>query len=263
MIDIAIPTANLKYTDNCLKSLFKRTNRKNYRLILVSDMTTQQDHEYLDKIDADVKVFNDGIQKGIPTIWNQGLENMKNDYIIVCNNDILFFDGWLERLEGYVRHHDLDVLSPYSYWTTPPTVGNDNEEELCNRQLLEYSLKNENTVTRGMEGSFFMFRKSVVDKIGPFDTRYWPFNFEDCDGLTTLRKAGFYDFVWHGCSLFHYGASTVSEKTFNLNSSALEVCLNSRLKYYEKWGLNHLLDRPWEVHQSVLYIDGKEVEYGN
>lgn len=262
MIDIVIPTINLKYTDICLKSLRKRTKRRDYRLILVADQATPADHQYLDSVDADVKVFNDGFQAGVSRVWNQGLKHMKNDYILIANNDILFHDDWCSKLESYATQHpEIGCLSAWSHWIgeVPLTVeGEDN----CNSQLLQYSDSHQEVTQPGMQGCFFMLKKEVVEKVGEFDeVNFIKFCWEDCDFLVRMRKAGFKDVIWHGAPLYHWGARTTTSKEHNGNVDSWTTSMANRVRYYQKWGISDQLNKQWSVNSSMLYIENREVQY--
>lgn len=256
MIDIVIPTINLKYTDICLKSLRKRTKREDYRLILVHDQATQEDHDYIDKVDADVKIYNDIFQAGVSKVWNQGLAHIKNDYVLIANNDILFFDGWLSKLEKYAREHqEIGMLSAWSHWIGEIPLTDDGEEK-ANHQLKDYSDKNEDKLQLGMQGCFFLLRKDVIEKVGNFDERFFPYCWEDGDYCRRVRMAGYQAQVWHGCSLYHWGGRTVGDPKFAPNSH--NNTMINRVKYYEKWGILDQINKTWMFNSGILYIEDKE-----
>lgn len=268
MIDIVIPTINFKFTDICLKSLRKRTKREDYNLIVVQDQATPEDRDRILKEDADFRVINNGFQAGVARVWNQGVEHMKTDYVLVANNDILFFDGWLPKLEKYAREHpEIGCLSAWSHWIGELDLTEEHEEK-ANHQLKDYSDSHNDHTQLGMQGCFFMLRRDVVEKLKAqdgfvFDEHTFPnYNWEDTDVLTRMRRLGYKDVIWHGCSLYHWGGRTVGDSKFNGGfNGGTRVCLENRVKYYKKYKIEHLLNRPWSVNSSLLYIDGAEVVY--
>lgn len=67
---------------------------------------------------------NEGVQKNLQTLKNEGATAMDGEFILFANADILFCPNWDEILTGYLREHpDVGAVLPIP-------VGDSNHEDL-------------------------------------------------------------------------------------------------------------------------------------
>ena len=107
MIDIIIPFHNqLEYTKKCLESLIRTTDLNLIHLILINsgsdDNVELHDFEKWAKnnfTDDQRSIYltskeNIGWVKSL----NEGFKCFKGQYVLWCNNDIIFSEGWLQKM---------------------------------------------------------------------------------------------------------------------------------------------------------------------
>jgi glycosyltransferase involved in cell wall biosynthesis len=155
-ISICVPTYNaLEYTKMFLDTL-KHTDSE-YELVMVDDMSTDGTREFLKTLDCKLLLHQEN--KGISATWNDLIDLSTQDYICICNSDILFTPHWdtplIEKLKEY------DVASPY----------HTNGELPGDFPLGKDRITNPIPVL----GSCFMFKRTLIDKIGKFpeNLRLW------------------------------------------------------------------------------------------
>jgi GT2 family glycosyltransferase len=149
--------------------------------------------------------------KGYPHAVNKGLEQAKGDVIIIGNNDLLFYKGWLEGIlkplkEGY----DVASIRTSSHH-------NDPVEEM---------------VTEGDKfGCLWAMKREVYDKLGGFDERFGKGTFEDTDYRKRIDEAGYKVGKYHGVMVFHQGRAT-----FDLVDPENKIFFENKKKFEEKHG---------------------------
>ena len=156
MISICLPTYGaLDYVKMFVESL-KNTDSE-YELVIVDDLSPDNTREYLDTLDCK-KHYHDK-NEGISKTWNDLIKLSSNEIVCICNSDILFSPHWDTPLIKALD--EFEVVSPYH---------TDNELPQDFPQGLN-RIKNHMPVL----GSCFMFKKSLMDRIGyfPENLRLW------------------------------------------------------------------------------------------
>ncbi len=128
----------LEYTKTTINSLFESTSNYNYRLTIIDNNSKPNAIEYLKSIEPPSNVKMDIIYNnsnvGIGNAYNQGLEkSIENNcrYTVFCNNDLLFSDGWLQKMVNVMNSNDhialLNPLRPSTndYWNERLREGDD------------------------------------------------------------------------------------------------------------------------------------------
>jgi len=80
-----------------------------------------------------------------------------------------------------------------------------------------------------------MLRKDAVRRVGFWDERYNPGNYEDTDYAMQLRRAGYDIRVARSVYIHHHGHKTFSDKLKNLLQE-------NHIKFVQKWGPGALVD---------------------
>jgi len=97
---------HIDYTDRALESFYATTNGKiNYELWLLDDNSSEDIESIYNKYKhRGLKFFKNKTNKGLTSLWNKGFELNKNkDYLIICNNDVIFSNHWADNLIGSLR----------------------------------------------------------------------------------------------------------------------------------------------------------------
>lgn len=152
--------------------------------------------EYL-AAQPDVQLIRNSHNVGAPLARNQALREVKGDYIVVMDNDVMVSPGWLERL---IWHADADARSgcvgcladragqgaqvEYSGTSEPAEIA-----------AFASALAQENDRKwrhKGLLSSFLLLmRREVLDRLGGFDGTFSPWGFEDDDFTLRSHLLGF------------------------------------------------------------------------
>ena len=201
-LSIIIPVKNLRdITQTCLESLDAYT--ENYELILIDDGSDDKDTiEYLNNVKKDKLIRNEKSVGWCKAI-NQGLKEVKGDYVVFSNNDVVFTANWFEKMFAHFnKDKDLGVLGP----TTNKVDG---------FQHIDYNKEGVDFQETDILTFFnVMIKKEVIDKIGGLDERFGLGGQDDADYCIRARKEGFKVGIARDVFIYHYGSATF-RKEFN------------------------------------------------
>lgn len=114
---------SLKDTFECIQSLKKISNNKDYKIIIVENGSNDKSKEILktkyqndDDIDVVISNKNLGFANGNNLGCNKAIKKYKPDYLVVLNNDTYIRqDNFLEKIEEIYFKEKFDILGPYIY----------------------------------------------------------------------------------------------------------------------------------------------------
>lgn len=209
---------------NCIASIKNLSH--DYELIVVDNGST------LDTswIEADTIVRFD-TNRGIAHAWNTGMRLARADNVVVCNDDIIVCEGWLEKMRKA-----LDI----------PRSGASNLhiEHLPGGQGVVENYK-------WFSGACFMLPKTTIEKIGYFDEQFYPSNFEDVDYWTRLKGYGLTMVVDYSATIQHKEGQTIHK-----NKEMNEKFMSNKQRYLDKWGFDPIPvfyhDQRWEDVESQV-----------
>lgn len=177
-----------KYLEDCLGSL-KRQTYKDFEVIVSDNASTDGSADYLRKYHPDIKLVENKSNLGFAGANNEALKEAQGEYILCLNNDTRLDKNCLELLHGKLISDDsigvafskllmmsepdkLDTVGSYlSSFGFLHHVGFMEKDEGQYDNLKEiFSPK----------GVCFLIRRSLIEKIGFFDERYFSY-FEESD----------------------------------------------------------------------------------
>ena len=202
-VDVITLTWNQRQdTLDCLASLGRLTY-PNYRIIVVDNGSTDGTAEAVRANYPDVELIVNPRNLGFQGGFNAGLRRALEtgaDFAFVMNNDTTVQPDILDELIKYAYPTDVGMLSPKIYYFAEPdriwTVGGD-------RHPITFEMinKGENQLDRGqwdqvierdyLIGCAMLIKRSLLEKIGLFDTGYHPIYYEDADLSMRARQAGY------------------------------------------------------------------------
>lgn len=115
------------------------------------------------------------------------------DYVVFCNNDLIFFNGWLEEL----LKSDGDVVSPRH--------PNHPLQQDVTKDIYGYE------VAKHFNGWCFALSKKAMEEIGDFSTEY-PFWFADNIVVKQLKDKGFTPILSAKSTVKHIGSVTLNDQ---------------------------------------------------
>ncbi len=106
-VGIIITSYNhIDYTEKALESFYSTINEKiNYELWLLDDHSSEDIESIYEKYKIrGLKFFKNTANTGLTSLWNKGFElNKDKDYLIICNNDVIFSNHWADNLISSLR----------------------------------------------------------------------------------------------------------------------------------------------------------------
>ncbi|MDR5702659.1 MAG: glycosyltransferase family 2 protein [Thermofilaceae archaeon] len=247
LTSIVIPVHNqLAFTRRCLQSILAFTLEP-IELIIVdngSDDGTEQYLQELAKTNPRVTVIRNPENVGFPVACNQGMARAKGDAILILNNDTIVSEGWLRRLHRCLASEsNVGLVGPVSNYVAgeqylPECSYNSIEE------MFEFSKDRAKRYygfyldTNRVTGLCMLIRREVIKKIGGFDPRFSPGNFEDDDFCLRARIAGYRIKISLDTFIHHFG-----NKTFIGSCVDYETLMKRNLSLFlAKWGLPPYID---------------------
>ncbi|MCA8955364.1 MAG: glycosyltransferase family 2 protein [Planctomycetes bacterium] len=194
---------------------------------------------------------NGGYSKGM----NLGLARASGDAVLVCNPDIVFLEGCVDRLlDAVERDPTVGAAAPEGFWDANcegrlppnilPTMGDLLAlfaASLSPRMVRRYADRRTVDALRiwqatadvelpMLSGCCFVMLRSTIDRIGFFDERF-PLYYEDTDLSMRMRRAGLRIVQVFGARIVHlYNRSGQTNAAL-----AMERYYVSRRLYYRKW----------------------------
>lgn len=234
---IIILTHNgLLYSKKCIQSVRKYTE-KNYEIIVVDNNSTDRTKSWL-SAQKDIKVIYNSENLGFPRGCNQGINAACGDDILFLNNDVIVTPNWLKNLrECLYSNKDIGAAGPITN-----KCSNDQSISLpfdSINEILRWCKKHNVSDHNKWEyksrliGFCFFIRKEVIKKVGFFDERFSPGNYEDDDYSLRIRKAGYKLVLCRDTFVYHYGGISFSKYNY---LKLLEINKN---KFEEKWGAKY------------------------
>jgi hypothetical protein len=194
---------------------------------------------------------NGGYGKGMNLAW----QHATGDAALVCNPDLVFLPGCVDRLLRYLEAHpEAGAVAPEGFWDAElegrlppnilPTMGDLWAlflASLSPAMVRRYSARRTvkalavwtatgDVALPMLSGCCFLMRRAVIETVGLFDERF-PLYYEDTDLSLRLRRAGYQIVQVHGAQLVHlYNRSGQTD-----NELAMARYHISRRLHYRKW----------------------------
>jgi GT2 family glycosyltransferase/ADP-heptose:LPS heptosyltransferase/2-polyprenyl-3-methyl-5-hydroxy-6-metoxy-1,4-benzoquinol methylase/Tfp pilus assembly protein PilF len=245
LVSIIIPVFNqLHYTKIAIESI-KRYTHTPYEIIVVDNGSTDGTYEYLSSLGV-IKVIRNPKNYGFPKAVNQGLSASSGEYVVILNNDVIVTNAWLERLLEHIREdNSIGIIGPLSNYTSGFQILNGAEksymkngevdEEFLQKFANELYMQNkgQKVFVPRIAGLCMLIKREVLNKIGGFDERFSPGNFEDDDYCLRATFAGFKIAIAKDVFIHHFGSKSFKA---NGNQKFLEILRRNEKIFVEKWG---------------------------
>ena len=230
LVDIIIPIfENLKFTEACLRTLYKYTDPETFRLIAVDNGSRDGTTDFLKRF----KDVHSNMELVINTEnlgWCKGLNigfrylHPESDYVLWCNNDILFEPEWLPKMIQHFRAN-VGAVGP----TTNYAAG---------RQCIIYNHGHTEEDAPYLIGFCLMFRREVIDLVGDIDERFGLGGAEEFDYIIRMKKElSLRCVIARDVYIHHFGSMTLNKvctdgtsEGYNNYSAKMDKVLR------EKWG---------------------------
>lgn len=171
------------YTGNAIGSIREHTSEGSYELIIVDNGSPikppNMQAYYAEKVIVNEK--NIGVTKA----WNQGIRASFGEYIVLMNNDVQVFEGWLEDMKQALEFVDLVMATPM-YSNTEPFARAVESRKLRGKSL---NLPIQESLNTFKDFSCVMFKKSLIDELGLFDEDFFSYA-SDSEFMKRMEQNG-------------------------------------------------------------------------
>lgn len=239
-VSIIILTRNgLEYTKLCITSIQNNTD-ENYELIFVDNDSKDGTAQYLKTVKNSTTIENK-VNRGFAGGCNQGLKIARGKYIVLLNNDTVVTKGWLTKMISWLKQDpSIGIVGPRSnrvlheQWIRPePYHANTLEEIEQFARIWSKKVAQKGYLASKISGLCMVFRRELINRIGGFDERFFPGNFEDVDFSIRTRISGKKLWVASDVFIHHFGNSTFEINKENHN----EHFVGNRKRFLKKWNI--------------------------
>jgi len=225
---IIIPIHNIDYylchyTGNCIGSIHEHTPG-DYEIIVIDNASTVEltGLKWSDYVDKYIK--NDK-NIGVPAAWNQGIKEASGEVICLMNSDVQVYDNWLKTMLETLKKHD--VVNTRPMYAFPFGRARDS------KAIHKLQTQNKKYISDFKDGSCFVFKRSLIDKVGWFDENYGEGYGEDVDFQKRLEKYKKSMVCDERVAIHHIGMAT-GNAMMNANEVDMNMIMQRNSKYTEE-----------------------------
>lgn len=192
-------------------------------IIVNDDPQSQLPHDVRgdDFSDCHITWLNHTENQGFSKSVNEGVQKSSGEFVLLLNTDVKLLDAsWQNTVGEFARNPQLFALSFAQKERTGVLVGR-NEVYFRNGLFHHRALPIDSTAnTQGLrlmstawaEGGSALFRRSMWDKLGGFDTAYSPFYWEDVDLSYRAKLSGWQVHFAPDIIVEHHHESTIGKE---------------------------------------------------
>lgn len=245
LTSIVIVTRNaLELTKRCVESIARHTEDP-YEIVFVDNGSADDMVAYLETV-PNAKLIRNADNRGFAAGCNQGMRAAEGDYIVLLNNDTVVTKEWLSGLRAWMeRDPSIGIVGPVSNNVAPIQRVNLAAQPLALDAVAELWRKhnlNSGFYAHRLIGFCMLFRRSLLDRIGGMDERFFPGNYEDDDFSLRARISGLKLCVAKDVFIHHEGHGTFRENEIDRRMASLRNAETFR----EKWSIDLT---PFEIDQ--------------
>jgi len=252
-ISLIIPSFNTReLLKNNLESLFKLNCRFPFEVIVVENGSSDGSAKMVREEFPQVELIQNDWNSGFAHACNQGLRVAQGEVLILLNTDMVVQTGTLEKVFEVLNERkeigvigvkllkeDGSILSSVrrdpDFWSQLAILLKLPHffSKLVDNYLFKDFDYQKSAEVEQVRGSFFAFRREVLDKVGFFDEKNFFFWFEEVDFCRRVRQVGLK--VWYEASVSCL--DLVGQSIKNVTSLRKKQAIFSRslTNYFFKW----------------------------
>lgn len=232
LTDILIVTHNARQKlARCLGSVVRHTRGVPYQLTVVDNASADGTSEYLEKnFSKKVRLIKSGRNLGFSGGANLLLRKTSRPWVVLLDDDAEVTPGWLETF------YALAAKNPGTGIVGGKVVYPDKRIFCAEFGIIPFGSAGRGESDRGqrdytkevdaLPGPCWLMPRQVIEKVGPFDERFFPCQYEDIDYCLRVRLAGYKIFYAGEVKIIHH----------NLYRKGSSVILNRNvIKFFKKW----------------------------
>lgn len=252
-IDVSIIIANYNagvILKDCVASLINYSNNFTYEIIVIDNNSTQPAVDDMLLQFSNIRLIRNSSNKGFASANNQGIKIAKGEYILLLNNDTIFFENSILRCLEFVRemkedviigckllNKDLTLQESHVFFDSIWNCFTENfflykifkKSKIFNKYYLNYAECGEPVEVDSVKGAFFMSSSRVFKELGGLDERFY-FYMEETDFCYRFKKRGGRVFYYPLTSLIHLGGATADKVLwFKFKNQSI-----AKIQFYQK-----------------------------
>jgi len=242
LVSIIIVTYNnIKYTKECISSIYKYSRYPRFELIVVDNNSSDGSVEFLDELTVKKDNFHlikNNANLGFAKANNMGLKMAQGEYIIFLNNDTIVTNDWIVTLlEHFRKDSHLGLLCPVTN-----EIGNEVKIDVSikiPKEIQEfacYYAMTSSSAPRAIKiAPLFcvMTKKLLIDKFGGLCEDYHVGMFEDDDLSMQYKRSGYKICCAEDVFIYHIGSGSFKKLS---DSEYLQIFNKNKAIFESKWG---------------------------
>lgn len=191
-ISVILPPYNgERYIAQSIQSVIDQTE-KDWELIIVNDCSTDSTLEIASefaKKDKRIKVISNKKNSKLPASLNEGFRNAKGEYLTWTSDDNYYKPDALKKLSDYLDEHPKTDLVSMAF----DFVDENDKFMYSFESCFKYKRCQPGLLLQCNVGAAFMYRKTIADRVGEYDT--YTFCAEDYDYWCRIALNGKIDYT--------------------------------------------------------------------
>ncbi|MEK3731485.1 MULTISPECIES: glycosyltransferase family 2 protein [Paenibacillus] len=179
---------------------------------------------------------------GFPAACNWGMRAARGDNLLLLNNDVYVSPRWLSGLiDALYSSEDVGIVGPVTNYASGIQQVEVGYSDLAGF-VSEADRRNAPGAqdwreVRRIVGLCYLFKRSVMERIGWLDELYSPGHYEDDDYCYRARLAGFRLLVANHVLVHHEGSASFRHR---FPSGFRELVERNRRRFLNKWKVDPL-----------------------
>ncbi len=208
-VSIIIPTFNgLERLMRCIASIRAFTIDVAYELIVVDNASMDGTVAWC--LEQRIPFISLPRNEGFPSACNQGMRMAEGDTLVLLDNNTVVTPHWLTNLtRALYSAPDIGIVGPVTSYASGGRQVDYRDADLDEFQQIARQVNRSDPLqwqeALRIFGICFVFRRSLMERIGFLDERFGPGHDEDGDYCFRARDAGYRLLVCRDALIYHEG----------------------------------------------------------
>ncbi|MEN8904955.1 MAG: glycosyltransferase family 2 protein [Clostridiales bacterium] len=226
-----------KYLETCLKSLYDQ-KYKNFEIIFVDNNSIDDSINYVKTNFPDIKIILNKKNYGFAKGNNIGLKYCNGEYLLLLNNDTEVHNDFICELVNSMDNEKIAGVcgKVYSLNKRDKKLSTIHKIDPSSGKAIHIIDEVEKREIDYLAGNSMLLKKTVIDKVGFFDSTYFAY-YEETDLCARIIKAGYSLFYIPKAYIWHkeQGTATSSfHKYYIMRNQIRFVIKNFDLNFFPK-----------------------------
>ncbi len=252
-MDVSVIVVNyntLQLTDMAIESLFEKTKKIDFEIILVDNASSDNSVDYFEKkYGLSIVLIKNDKNVGFGNANNIGLTKAKGKYIFLLNSDTIILNNVVKIFFDFMEQNEkvaicggnlyCDNMSPnLSFSMELPNLKTELLSSLgFYNKKLTFNYSEYPKEVGYISGADMFIRKSVIEKLGYFFDKDFFMYCEEVEFTSRVKKEGYKVYSVPNAHIIH-----LESKSIKLKENKIRMISESRCKYFFKvFGIKNLI----------------------